>query len=93
MSGIDEETVFEILLFAINICNQNKIEEDKTTEDKIEEVVDLSKLKNDELAKIQEYSNSSYCIINNNIPFFYDTDLVTDSYEIYSSLDNFRKMW
>ena len=61
----------------------------KTEENKI----DLNKLKSDELFKIPVYSNSPYYVVNNNIPFFNDEDLVTLSYEEYSNLDSLRKMF
>lgn len=76
-----------------NINNDKvNIEEENITEVKEENKIDLNKLKNEELAKIPAYSNSPYYVINNNSPFFYDTDLVTTSYEKYSNLDNLRKV-
>ena len=54
---------------------------------------DFSKIREEELAKIPSYSNSPYYVINSNVPFFYDSDLVTKSYEEYGALDNFRKMY
>lgn len=69
------------------------VEINKSTETKVVNKIDLDKQKKEELEKIPEYSSIPYCIINNNIPFFYDTDLITNSYEKYSTLDSLRKMW
>lgn len=40
------------------------------------------------LDDIPEYSNSPYVVINNNKPFFNDSELTTESYEQYSELDS-----
>lgn len=40
------------------------------------------------LENIPEYSNSPYVVLNNNIPYFEDSDLTKKSYEKYSDLDN-----
>ena len=42
----------------------------------------------DVLKGIPVYSSKPYAIVNNNVPFFYDSDLVTYSYEKYSNLDS-----
>ena len=39
------------------------------------------------LGEIPEYNGSSYVIINNNVPFFDESDLTTKSYEKYSEQD------
>lgn len=39
------------------------------------------------LSKIPAYTNSPYVVINNNNPFFEETDITTTSYEKYSKLD------
>lgn len=44
--------------------------------------LDLNKL------NIPEYSGNPYVIINNNVPYFLDSELTTNSYEFYSPLDN-----
>lgn len=40
------------------------------------------------LSNIPKYSGKAYVIINNNVPFFSEEDLTTNSYETYSELDN-----
>lgn len=40
------------------------------------------------LGSIPEYSGDAYVTINNNVPFFSDSDLTTESFESYSSLDS-----
>lgn len=42
----------------------------------------------DALADVPEFSDEPYVIINDNKPDFSDSDLVTESYEYYSSLDS-----
>ncbi len=41
-----------------------------------------------QLADIPDYSGSPYVVINNNVPFFTDSEMTTTSYESYSSLDS-----
>lgn len=40
------------------------------------------------LGSIPEYSGNAYVAINNNVPFFSDSDLTTEAFESYSSLDS-----
>lgn len=40
------------------------------------------------ISEVPAYSNEAYAVVNNNIPFFNDTDLTTKSYESYSNLDS-----
>ena len=40
------------------------------------------------LEEIPKYSGNAYVVINNNIPFFKEDDLTTESFENYSELDN-----
>lgn len=40
------------------------------------------------LSDIPAYSGEAYTVINNNVPYFKDSDLTTESYEFYSDLDN-----
>lgn len=40
------------------------------------------------LSDIPAYSGKAYVVINNNVPFFTDTDMTTESYEFYSELDD-----
>ena len=69
------------------IDDTSDIGTDNLGQSKEENKIDLEKLKLEELAKIVMYSGTPYCIINSNIPFFNNTDLVTTSYEKYSNLD------
>lgn len=43
------------------------------------------------LSNIPEYSGKPYVSINNNIPFFEEADLKTNSYEKYSDLDSLNR--
>lgn len=40
------------------------------------------------ISKVPAYSKEAYAVVNNNIPFFNDTDLTTKSYKSYSNLDS-----
>lgn len=40
------------------------------------------------ISEVPAYSSEAYAVVNNNIPFFNDTDLTTKSYESYSNLDS-----
>lgn len=48
---------------------------------------DFTEVKKQSLSNIPPYNNVPYVVINDNIPFFHDTDLTSDSYEKYSNLD------
>ena len=72
--------------------NNETINTEIEKENKTEEKIDLNNLKIEALSNIPAYSNSPYVVINNNTPFFYDSDLVTTSYEKYADLDSLRKM-
>ena len=41
-----------------------------------------------DLASIPEYSNANYVVLNNNEPYFTESDYTTDSFERYSELDS-----
>jgi len=44
-----------------------------------------------DLEEIPEYSGEAYVIVNNNIPFFDEDDMTTNSFEKYSDLDKFGR--
>lgn len=41
-----------------------------------------------DLSQVPAYSGESYVVVNNNIPFFKDSDLTTEAFEKYSDLDS-----
>lgn len=41
-----------------------------------------------DLADVEPYSGQPYTVVNDNVPYFLETDLTTDSYEYYSELDS-----
>lgn len=43
------------------------------------------------LPLIPEYNGNPYCIVNDNIPFFDESELTTEVFEVYSSLDTFGR--
>ena len=49
--------------------------------------IDFSEIRENALANIPAYSSKAYAVINNNVPFFNDSDLTTKSYEEYGRLD------
>lgn len=49
--------------------------------------IDFSEIRENALANIPAYSSKAYVVINNNVPFFNDSDLTTESYEEYGRLD------
>ena len=53
------------------------------------ETIDATEVKHNSvtLDSIPEYSGDAYIYINNNVPFFTETELTTDAFETYSSLD------
>lgn len=50
--------------------------------------IGVTDTKVDALSEVPEFDDEPYVIINDNKPFFTDDDLVTKSYERYSSLDS-----
>ena len=50
--------------------------------------VDFSSIRAEALRNIPSYSSMPYTVVNNNVPFFNESDLVTYSYEKYSDLDS-----
>lgn len=90
LSG-DEEIISQDYIISGDI-NTNEEEKINNNEEKQEvEEKDFSKIKDEELAKIPSYSNAPYYVVNNNVPFFNDADLVTNSYEKYGNLDSLKR--
>ena len=50
--------------------------------------IDFLSIRIEALKNIPTYSSEPYSVVNNNIPFFNETDLVSYSYEKYSDLDS-----
>lgn len=48
-------------------------------------------LKNFSLENVPEYTNEPYAIINNNIPYFTNEEMTTNSYESFSELDELER--
>lgn len=65
---------------------ENKSNENNTQE-KVYTKADIEKA----ISEIPAYSKDAYAVVNNNIPFFNDTDLTTKSYENYSDLDSLER--
>ena len=69
-----------------------KIEDSEDSEEEKEEISAVSKENIEEavafdFSLIPEYSGDAYVVVNDNVPFFTEEDMVTTSYETYSELD------
>ncbi|MCD7724958.1 MAG: DNA/RNA non-specific endonuclease [Clostridiales bacterium] len=60
-------------------------EEQSETE---EPAAEISSQTSFDLSEVPEYSGLAYVAVNDNVPFFTDSDLTTESYEYYSDLDS-----
>lgn len=81
----DISTKEETVIDATEETSKNKDENEEKQTEKTEvsnESVEFS------LSDIPSFDNSPYVVINNNIPFFADSDYITDAFETYSELDN-----
>lgn len=76
--------IVSIILIATGYANP------ENNENKIQNNIAFvnSGLENIQLEDIPEYKGSPYLVINNNIPFFEDSELTKESFENYSQLDS-----
>ena len=72
---------------SVSVQNLNSIPEQviETTTSDTESEINIESVS---LENIPEYSGTPYIEINNNIPYFTEKDLTTESYESYSELDS-----
>ncbi len=61
---------------------------EETSKTSSEEAATEGNIQTVSLDNIPEYSGSPYVVINDNIPYFTDDEIVDESYESYSSLDS-----
>lgn len=54
-------------------------------------IVDIGKMDSFEYSKVPAFSGAEYVVVNGNVPFFTDDEIVTDSYETYGALDNLQR--
>ncbi len=73
-----------ILSIALVYC---LINESNKAQDSVN-TINNNPTQNFSLDNIPEYSNSPYIALNNNVPYFEDSDMITKSYEKYSELDS-----
>lgn len=83
-------------LLAITGCGEQPVDTfiDNDIPVQIEEIyqeVNVSANRVEALKNIPVYSAKPYAVVNNNIPFFNESDLVSYSYEKYSDLDSFGR--
>lgn len=79
-----------------NISKNNNISDitdvetqtDSITEELTTEVLISTPTEKFDVTKVPEYTNKPYIAVNNNIPYFTDDELTTNSYEYYSDLDS-----
>lgn len=55
------------------------------------DMVDIGKMDSFDYSKVPAFSGSEYVVVNGNVPFFTDDEIVTTSYETYGSLDNLQR--
>jgi len=86
-----------------NVENENAISEENNSE--VDNDISNESVSNEEkplkyalesqqkidISKIPAYSEKPYVAINNNIPYFTDSDMTTVSYEYYSNLDDAKR--
>ncbi len=66
---------------------KNEVTKGKT--DKLEyNIASVKTTKKFDLKSVPKYSNKPYVIVNNNMPYFEQNDMTTESFEKYSSLDS-----
>lgn len=73
-----------ILIIVIGLGSYYKedIEASLNKVKKIDEVISYN------ITEIPEYNGEPYVVINNNEPFFEESDKITESFEVYSALDS-----
>ena len=74
-----------------NEVNNNIVFENiknEVEDNNVQKEADVQVSKNSALSNVPAYSNKPYIEINDNKPFFVNSDLVTTSYESYSDLDS-----
>lgn len=89
-----------LLIHVLSACNTNLINEDDVTNNKMPKyeqniptteepfITDSSTTSGFDISIIPEYNDEAVYIVNNNIPFFTENELTTESYEIYADLDS-----
>lgn len=75
-----ENEVLNSTTYENRIDNSANIENVVESKESIQSKLDLN--------DIPSYSGSPYVSINNNVPYFEESDLITKSYETYGSLDS-----
>lgn len=82
-----------LTIFCITSCTMNiptslaYLVSLSTTIDEIDEYVQNKTYSDFDLSSIPEYSGEPYIEINNNIPYFDESDITTNTFEDYSDLD------
>ena len=82
-----------LITYSYHINNFNITKQSIASANNIQNVVNIENSLNSEniyidLSSIPEYSSSPYIEINNNIPYFTETDLTTEVFEKYSDWDS-----
>lgn len=72
---------------AVNMSDDNIVSEKTEDPDAKTESSKLSESDEKKLTSIPKYDGSYYISINNNVPYFTESDLTTSAYEKYSNLD------
>lgn len=78
------------LSFVLGACSQSagSQQTEVNTELSGEKDTGSSEQSSFDLSQVPAYSGEPYVVVNNNIPFFKDSDLTTEAFEKYSDLDS-----
>lgn len=71
-----------IIVIGLGSYYKEDIEANLNKDKKIDETISYN------ITEIPEYNGEPYVVINNNEPFFEESDKITESFEVYSALDS-----
>ena len=74
-----------VISMMLSACGGEETASKETTDEELQTAAQEASA---DLSEIPAYTGDAYVVINNNIPDFKDTDMVTDSFEMYSDLDD-----
>lgn len=78
------------LSFVLGACSQSAGSQQTEVNTELSGEKDTGSLEQSsfDLSQVPAYSGEPYVVVNNNIPFFKDSDLTTEAFEKYSDLDS-----
>lgn len=72
--------VLAVIVMSLSACQVPLVQDDSDELDAAEWLIT-------DLDSIPAYNGTAFCVINNNTPYFSESDYTTDSFEFYSELD------